>query len=90
MGDGFMLTFQSSRRGVACAAAIQKDLEEFNKEKREAKLAVRMGLSVGEPIHEEEDLFGKSVILAARISAKASPIRTHFMRYFGGSLEQRY
>ena len=71
MGDGFMLTFQSSRRGVACAAAIQKDLEEFNKEKREAKLAVRMGLSVGEPIHEEEDLFGKSVILAARISAKA-------------------
>ncbi len=71
MGDGFMLTFQSSRRGVACAAAIQKDLREFNKEKREAKLEVRMGLSVGEPIHEEEDLFGKSVILAARISAKA-------------------
>ena len=34
-------------------------------------LGVRIGLSVGEPVREEQDLFGKSVTLAARISAQA-------------------
>jgi class 3 adenylate cyclase len=34
-------------------------------------LAVRVGLNAGEPIEEEGDLFGATVILAARIAAKA-------------------
>ena len=32
---------------------------------------VRIGLNAGEPIAEEEDLFGTAVIMAARIAAKA-------------------
>jgi adenylate cyclase len=32
---------------------------------------VRIGLNAGEPIAEEADLFGTSVILAARIAAQA-------------------
>ncbi|GAG32375.1 unnamed protein product [marine sediment metagenome] len=32
---------------------------------------MRIGLNAGEPIAEEEDLFGTAVILAARIAAKA-------------------
>ncbi len=32
---------------------------------------VRVGLNAGEPIAEEEDLFGTAVNLAARIAAKA-------------------
>ena len=71
IGDGFMLTFRSVRRAVACAVAAQMDLDEHNKVHREVPLIVRMGLSIGEPIREEEDLFGRSVVLAARISAKA-------------------
>ena len=71
IGDGFMMTFRSVRRAVACAVATQIDLAEHNKEHREVPLIVRMGLSIGEPIREEEDLFGRSVVLAARISAKA-------------------
>ncbi len=35
-------------------------------------MKVRIGLNTGEPIAEEEDLFGTSVILAARIAAQAS------------------
>jgi class 3 adenylate cyclase len=31
-----------------------------------------MGLSVGEPVQDKNDLFGVSVITAARISAKAA------------------
>lgn len=71
MGDGFMLTFGSARRGVECAVAIQRELRKLGRDNQEASIVVRMGLSVGEPIREEEDLFGKSVILAARISAQA-------------------
>ena len=70
-GDGFMLTFPSARGGVACAVAVQRELARYNSEHPEAQLGVRIGLSVGEPIHEEEDLFGSSVNFAARISAKA-------------------
>jgi class 3 adenylate cyclase len=32
---------------------------------------VRIGLNAGEPIEEDEDLFGTAVNLAARIAAKA-------------------
>jgi class 3 adenylate cyclase len=32
---------------------------------------VRIGLHTGEPIREEDDFYGKSVILAARIAAEA-------------------
>ena len=35
------------------------------------EVRIRIGLNAGEPIAEEEDLFGTAVILAARIAAKA-------------------
>jgi adenylate cyclase len=34
-------------------------------------LRVRVGLNAGEPIEEDGDLFGATVILASRIAAKA-------------------
>jgi len=71
MGDGFMFTFPSAHQGVACAAAVQRELAEHNQKNPESPLAVRIGLSVGEPVREEKDLFGQSVILAARICAEA-------------------
>ena len=36
-------------------------------------LRVRVGLNAGEPIEEDGDLFGATVILASRIAAKAVP-----------------
>lgn len=69
MGDGFMLAFGSARRGVACAAAIQRELARLREV--DDVPGVRIGLSVGEPIEEEGDLFGMSVITAARVSACA-------------------
>jgi len=36
-----------------------------------APLRVRVGLNAGEPIEEDGDLFGSTVILASRIAAKA-------------------
>jgi class 3 adenylate cyclase len=35
MGDGFMLTFQSARQGVACAVAVQREMARHNRERPE-------------------------------------------------------
>ena len=70
MGDGFMASFGSVARAVECAIALQKAFEERDTSAQEP-LSVRVGLNAGEPIEEDGDLFGATVILAARIAAKA-------------------
>ncbi len=70
MGDGFMASFSSATRALECAIAMQRAFAAHN-EVAEEPIRVRIGLNAGEPIAEEEDLFGTAVILAARIAAKA-------------------
>jgi class 3 adenylate cyclase len=74
MGDGFMASFGSVTKAVECAIALQKAIDERNQGvgvHHDAHLRVRCGLNAGEPIEEEGDLFGATVILASRIAAKA-------------------
>ncbi len=70
MGDGFMASFPSVTKGVECAIALQKAFDERNVSAAEP-LSVRVGLNAGEPIEEDGDLFGETVIMAARIAAMA-------------------
>jgi class 3 adenylate cyclase len=70
MGDGFMTSFASATRALECAIAIQHAFEEHN-ESAEERILVRVGLNAGEPIAENEDLFGTTVNEAARITASA-------------------
>ncbi len=67
MGDGFMASFGSVTKAVECAIALQRAFAEREGE----PLNVRVGLNAGEPIEEDGDLFGATVILASRIAAKA-------------------
>jgi class 3 adenylate cyclase len=67
MGDGFMASFGSVTRAVECAIALQRAFAGREGE----PLNVRVGLNAGEPIEEDGDLFGATVILASRIAAKA-------------------
>ena len=71
MGDGFMLAFSSARRAVLCAIAMQRAFAAYSEQHRETPIQVRMGLHVGEPINVSDDLYGKPVIVAARIAALA-------------------
>jgi len=73
MGDGFMASFGSVTRAVECGIAVQRAFAERNSSAPEALegLSVRVGLNAGEPIEEDGDLFGATVILASRIAAKA-------------------
>jgi class 3 adenylate cyclase/pimeloyl-ACP methyl ester carboxylesterase len=64
-GDGVMASFGSARSALGCAVDIQRGLADTD------GIRVRIGLNAGEPIAEEQDLFGSSVQLAARVCAKA-------------------
>lgn len=68
MGDGFMASFPSATKATECAIAIQRKTARSNEGNPEP-LRVRVGLNAGEPIEEDQDLFGSSVILAARIAS---------------------
>jgi class 3 adenylate cyclase/pimeloyl-ACP methyl ester carboxylesterase len=75
-GDGIMASFPSASRALDCAAAIQRALAEYNAgvgAQDLAPLHIRIGLNAGEPIAEEQDLFGTAVQVAARVCAKAEP-----------------
>jgi class 3 adenylate cyclase len=68
-GDGFMLAFASPENALGCAIEIQRALIQAPADGH--RLRVRIGLHTGEPIREEDDFYGRSVILAARIAAEA-------------------
>ncbi len=70
MGDGFMASFGSVTSAMDCAIALQRAFAEHTESMPEP-LHVRVGLNAGEPIEEDGDLFGATVILASRIAAKA-------------------
>ena len=52
--------------GAACVRAFAD-----HNESEEEPIKVRVGLNAGEPIAEDDDLFGTAVNLAARIAAQA-------------------
>ncbi|MDP9237367.1 MAG: hypothetical protein M3P30_08225 [Chloroflexota bacterium] len=70
MGDGFMASFGSVTSAMECAIALQRAFAAHTASMPEP-LHVRVGLNAGEPIEEDGDLFGSTVILASRIAAKA-------------------
>lgn len=71
LGDGFMLTFPSTRHGIFCALGVQRSLAEHNEANPANPMYVRIGMSVGEPVQDSQDPFGMAVNLAARITAEA-------------------
>jgi class 3 adenylate cyclase len=74
LGDGFMASFSSVVSAIDCAVALQRAFAAWNEERRAGgapSLLVRVGLNAGEPIAEDGDLFGASVIMASRIAAIA-------------------
>ena len=75
MGDGFMACFDSAQRALDCAVVLQRTLSAPATLLAAEGIRVRVGLNAGEPIAEDDDLFGASVIAAARIAATAAPGR---------------
>ena len=71
LGDGIMASFASVDHALNSAVAIQKAFAEYNDRNVEIALHLRIGLSVGEPVEDDHDLFGVTVQLASRLCAHA-------------------
>ncbi len=67
LGDGLMVVFASSLDAAACAVGIQRAVDRRNRREGSVPLSVRIGLHVGEPIRDEDDYFGTSVVVARRL-----------------------
>ncbi len=72
-GDGMMTAFGSAADAVNCALTVRRDIATYNDSHEGEELRVRFGLNAGEPIAEDDDLFGLSVTLAARIGDWGEP-----------------
>ena len=75
-GDGMMAAFTSAGCAVTCAIEAQRAFGEHNEDAM-LPLDVKIGISAGEPVTDEnDDVFGASVQLAARLcdSAEAGEI----------------
>jgi class 3 adenylate cyclase len=75
MGDGFLASFGSAQKALECAIDLQRALHAEalggEMEGMPNGLRIRVGINAGEPIAEDDDLFGTSVIAAARVAAMA-------------------
>ena len=72
-GDGTISSFTSATKAVKCAVTIQKAFSAHNERNPDEAMYLRIGLSAGEPVEEDNSLFGTAVILAVRICAYAQP-----------------
>jgi len=72
-GDGIMASFVSAAGAVRCAIEIQRELDKHAQDNPERPLKVRVGAAAGEPVEQNNDLFGSTVQLAARLCAHAQP-----------------
>jgi len=67
-GDGFMLAFLASGSATACAMAIQRALSAGWEG---VPVPVRIGMHSGNAKEEGGDFFGRTVVIAARVSGAA-------------------
>ena len=75
-GDGIMASFDDVAHALACAAAIQDGFDARTAGGGTPELRVRIGMAAGEPVDQNDDMFGSTVNLASRIcdAAKAGRI----------------
>ncbi len=67
MGDGWLVAFASVVDAVTCAIEVQKGLAGHD------SIKLRVGVHLGDITHEEEDIFGDGVNIAARLQEIAQP-----------------
>jgi len=67
-GTGFIISFTSASKAVACAVAIQKQMQENN----DNSIGTRIAISAGEPVEKSNKLFGDTIQLAVYMCAVGS------------------
>jgi class 3 adenylate cyclase len=67
LGDGLMVVFAGARGATACAVAMHRAVSASDD-----PLGLRVGIASGEAVCEDEDYFGRPVILARRLCDRAA------------------
>jgi class 3 adenylate cyclase len=70
-GDGIMAAFRSVAAALAAAIDVQRGLHAYTRTNLDAPLRARIGVHAGEPLPEEDRLFGTCVNTAVRVCAAA-------------------
>jgi adenylate cyclase len=71
-GDNILAEFASVIDAVRCAVEIQEELKARNAElPKERKMEFRIGVNLGDVIHEDERIYGDGVNVAARVESLA-------------------
>jgi TolB-like protein/class 3 adenylate cyclase/Flp pilus assembly protein TadD len=66
-GDGTLSVFHSAVEAVECAVEIQLEM------RREPAVPLRIGVQIGDIVHDRDGVYGDSVNVAARIEALSAP-----------------
>ncbi len=73
-GDGALVEFASVVDAVRCAVEIQRGMAERNREvPPDERIALRVGINVGDIIVQDDDVYGDDVNIAARLEGIAQP-----------------
>jgi adenylate cyclase len=73
-GDGFLVEFDSAVNAVSCAVDIQRGLAALDDGSAgDRKLQLRIGINSGDVIVDQNDIYGNSVNIAARLEGLAEP-----------------
>jgi class 3 adenylate cyclase len=62
LGDGLMVVFADARSAVACAVAMQRAVAACGD-----PMTLRIGIDIGEAVREQDDFFGRPVVVARRL-----------------------
>ena len=74
MGDGVLAEFASAVDAVHCAVDLQQRFSRANEQLPESRrIALRIGINLGDVIVEGSDLYGDGVNVAARLETLADP-----------------